>query len=118
MDGQAGQIVNDIIHTTNSELVLFFALFFIALCLAGIPLVKLIINHREEKMKNEGEIMQKRAEMENARMSEILTVVSSNTKALDRLTLFVENFTAKCENDHNRIRDRLEAVIDNVKALI
>lgn len=117
MNEQASQIVNDIVHTTNSELVLFFALFFIALCLAGIPLVKLVISHREEKMKNENEIMQKRAERENARVSEILTVVSSNTKALDKLALFVENFTVKCENDHNRIRDRLEVVIDNVKAL-
>jgi flagellar biosynthesis/type III secretory pathway M-ring protein FliF/YscJ len=101
------EVLTEITRRSNSELIYFFIIILVALILVLIPFYKIYTNHMNEKQKI-SDRKEKNREARNAEeRREILTVITTNTKALNELTTFIDILSKSTENNFKIFDKRL-----------
>jgi len=97
MGNEAEQIVNEIIHKTTSELIIFFILVMITLVIVFLPLYRMMVKDRKERNVQNFE-----------REKQIMSVITANTEVISRLKTTLDFTSNNTNSSFTRIHDRID----------
>lgn len=110
MANQEAEILKEVAGKTNSELILFFILLIVAMLIILLPLYRMIMKDRKERIKQEAESSDKRQDKYIEREREIIKVITANTEVMAGLKTTLE----KSGTDTTAYVIRIHARIDTI----
>lgn len=117
---QEMELLKELTQKTNSELILFFVLFIIAM-VAIIPLYRMMLKDKKEKLKVEADSLNTRQDKYIEREREIIKVITANTEVMAGLKTTIENNTTVTSSSIMRIYDKIDLQgkdVEQIKALL
>ena len=104
MDTEVRQIFSEIVGQTSSELILFFVLFLVGLVLVFVPVFRMLLKHRVQRLAME-------REQQQALQKQFVKVVSANTEIMTMLKAVIEHTSRDHKQTIERVHDRIDEIL-------
>ena len=107
------QIVKEVVTRTESEIILFFVILLFILVAAVIPMYRMVLKDRKERLMHENTRQDKYIEREKQVIGVITGVITRNTEVIAELKSTLELSRTSTSDSLARIHDRVDGQYRN-----